>query len=165
MRPALAIAVTSLILGGLAFYMSARPSGAANVPVRDIEIAAGRFDVELTLTFDVSPDEFSLDANTAPSLLVVMEGQELLRETSTLTSGYPIVVEDVQGIATGANEFFVRATPAGTSAQLVRGLRVRILRDGHPISEQSIWSDPGQPVEGIVRVNVTATLDMHDHEH
>jgi hypothetical protein len=164
MRPILAFVVATTILGGLAFYMSVRRSGAAGAPVRIIEIAPGRFDVELTLTFDAGPDPFALDAGDPPSLVVMLVGKEILRETATVKSGHPRVVEDVPGVATGTNEFFVRATPADGSAPAVRAIRVRILRDGHPISAQSLWSEPGQPVEGVVRVKVEATLDEHDHE-
>ena len=165
MRPILAILVAVTILGGLSLYMSVRRSAWAGRSTPVIEIAPGRFDVEVTLTFEAGPDPFALSATDAPSLSVLLAGTELLRETDTIESGKRQTIQDVQGLEVGTNEFLVQANPADTSGDLSRALRVRILRDLIPVADQTIWSEPGQRVEGVILVDLTSDTGLHTDGH
>lgn len=155
MRPILALLVVATLLGGLQTYMWLRPRPARSVAAFE-PTAAGIFEVEITLTFAAGPDPFALDLGDAPSLLVTFRGRDLLRMTEKVPAGEPIRIEEVDGVVAGANEFFVAATPTAQDATVARAIRVRILRDGSTVAEQSLWSDPGESVDGVVVVHVDA---------
>jgi hypothetical protein len=120
--------------------------------------AAGIFTVEVTLTFAAGPDPFALDLDDAPALVVSFRGRDLLRRTEEIPAGQPIRIESVEGLVAGANEFYVAATPTAQDAAVARAIRVRILRDGATVAEQSLWSAPGESVNGIVVVDVDTHL-------
>ena len=166
MRPLLAVAVSSIILGGLWVYMQYRPPTGAVILERP---AQGTFALEITLSFDAGPDEFALSAVDQPSVLVKFRDSELLRLTDRVPAGKPIVVEPIEGIIAGTgpagrNEFYVEATPVDDGAQLSRAMRVRILRDGQPVADESRWSEPGWPVQGTVELHVAADHSNAPHD-
>ena len=132
---------------------------AGHYPIRIDPIAGivgGKFELHVTLTFAAGPDPFALDLDAAESLLVTLAGHDLLRETGPIAAGQTLRVPDIQGVLAGSNEFYVRAIAQEDNVDMVRGLRVRLLRDDQPVAEQSLWSEPGQPVEGVIRVDVPA---------
>jgi hypothetical protein len=208
MRPFYAFAAAGAILAIVAGYMKFQ-AAVARPPATIVEkTAEGKFDVELTLTFDAGADAFSLGGE---SLVVSFRDRKLIEKTEPIAAGTPLVIRDVQGIvaassgessddasstdassaddaasAAGRNEFYIKATPAEpdretdefaldespSSRPVSRAVRVRILRDGVPIGDQTLWSEPGQPVEGVAAVEVEPapsdpTVDRqseHDHE-
>jgi hypothetical protein len=153
MRPLLAFLTVITILGGLQLYMLYRPQRTAVVGEQPEQRALGRFQVELTLTFDAGPDEFALDRSDAPTLLVRLRGQDVMRRTEPVEA-VEQVVADVAGLVAGRNEFFVQATPRETTAERARAVRVRVLRDGTPIADQTLWSEPGELVQGALLVEL-----------
>jgi hypothetical protein len=163
MRPLLAFAVVIVILGGLQLYMTFRPQARREAARAEVQ-AAGQFAVEITLTFDAGPDEFALDVSDAPSLFVQLRGHDLLRRSDPIEAGSQINVESVDGIVVGANEFFVQATPQDTTANVARAVRVRILRDGQPLADDTLWAEPGDVVQGAVVVDVPAWAGTSDEK-
>ena len=155
MRPLLALLVAGSILGGLQLYMQFRPQ--PKRVVHDVEqSAAGRFTVEITLTFDAGPDAFALDPSSAPAVLLQLRGTDVVRRTDSIAAGEQVRADHVQGIVTGKNEFFVQATPQDGVAAVARAVRVRILRDGNPVADETLWAEPGEVVQGAVMVDVPA---------
>ena len=152
MRPILAVAVAVAILGGLQFYMSSRPTPTFRKPPPEV-LAEGKFDLELTMTFDAEPDQFAFDPAEATAVSVMFEGEDLIRRTETVQEGKPFIIEDIQGIEEGRNEFFVEATPKDAFELKTRVLRLRILRDGVVIGDHSLWSEPGTSVAGTVVID------------
>jgi hypothetical protein len=163
MRPLLAFLVVGSILGGLQLYMTYRPQPRRE-PLQAEVTAAGRFDVELTLTFDAGPDAFALDPTSAAALLVQLRGHDVLRRTDRIAAGTHVVVKSVAGIVVGANEFYVQATPQDTTSPVARALRVRVLRNGNPLSQQTLWSEPGDVIQGAIVVEVPAWSGAPDRE-
>ena len=162
MRPFLAAAVAIAILGGLQFYMSSRPAPVNNQRPPEV-LAEGKFDVRLTLTFDAGPDPFAFDSSQAASVVVLFEGEDLLRLTEHVNAG-TMSVEDVAGIDAGRNEFFVEAVPKGTTNLVSRGIRIQVFRDGVMVGDQSLWSDPGAPVAGTIVIDVPKSSGaVNDH--
>lgn len=166
MRPLLAALILVALLGGLQLYMSVRPSRVVSEPSRLQPPAEGRFAVDVTLSFAAGPDPYALEPDDAPSLLVLFRGQEIIRENTDLEPGRIVRQEDVQSVTAGANEFFLRATPQDSNSLAARAVRLRVYRDGNPIAQQTLWSEPGGAVEGTVVVEVpsetTATSDPID---
>jgi hypothetical protein len=156
MRPLLALIVAGAILGGLQLYMRTRPQPAGRQAGVAEHMAEGHFSVELTLTFDAGPDAFAVDLADAAALLVRLRGREILRRSEAIAAGQQLRVDDVAGVVSGHNEFYVQATPRDAVAAVSRAVRVRILRDGHPIADQTLWAEPGEVVQGAIVVDVPA---------
>jgi hypothetical protein len=182
MRPFFALIVVLTTLGSVALYcyfvetLPARPSS------EDVLLVAeGKFNVEITLTFDANADTaFVIDPT---SVLVSLEGRNLINSSEAFTAGRPVIAEDVAAVKVGPNEFWVEVhagdaadegrdsfsigldeTAGEEKVAVARAVRVRILRDGIPIAEQTLWSEPGEPVEGKVSVVVPADeIPSHDH--
>jgi len=152
MRPLLALLVFTTILGGLQVYMKIRPHATPPAVIAGLE-AAGQISLEITLTFPAGADPFAIDADDSPSLLVVFQGNELLRVTESIEPGETIRIDDVPNVTVGINEFYVRASPRDLD-ESPRAIRVRVLGDNHPLAEESIWSQPGTLVEGTVVVPI-----------
>ena len=113
-----------------------------------------RFSVEVTLTFDAGPDAFALNLSDAPSVLVQLRGTDLLRRQDAVAAGDQLLIEDVSGIVTGNNEFFVQVTPRDLTSPVARAVRVRVLRDEMALADETLWSEPGEVVRGAVVVAV-----------
>jgi hypothetical protein len=156
MRPLLALIIVVTILGSLQLYVQHRPAPPVAAELIREQVARGDFSVEITLTFDAGPDAFAIDPATAPSLVLLLRGQEILRRQDTIAAGQPLIVQDVQGLVSGGNEFYLSATPADTQSSLARAARVRILRSGTPLADETLWSEPSETVQGTIVVQIPA---------
>lgn len=114
--------------------------------------AEGKFSVELTLSFNAEVDAFA--AGDEAAVLVRMAGDDLIRHTEPLTAGETLRASDVQQVVAGRNAFFVRALPAESEREHPCVARVKILRDGEVVAENSIWSAPGEVLAGELLVEV-----------
>lgn len=157
MRPIFALVLVVGILGGMRAYMGLRPQvQRANVtPVETL--AQGQFVVELLTTFAAGPDEFALDASDAPALLVNFRGRVLLSRKEPLRAGETVKIESVQGLAAGANEFYIQATPQDPSLDQPMAIRVRVLRNEMLVAEQTLWGNPGESVQGTILLRLPAS--------
>lgn len=153
MRPFWAICAVFGILGGLQAYMSLRPRPMVAPDYRPV-VVGGEFSADLTLTFAAGPDPFALDVNDAPSVLLQFQGEDVLRIVEMVAPGEPILVEQIEGIVAGRNEFFVQVSPQDLDANVARAVRIRISRDQMPIADQTLWSPAGEPVEGVIVIDV-----------
>jgi hypothetical protein len=166
MRPLLALLLSLTIFGAVAGYLSfarhLQEQTTRQHDDRPAPVAQGKFSVEITLSFDAGAQTaFSLDPTQAAALRVVFQGRDLLQLESPVAAG-TVRVEDVPGIAAGANEFFIEAQPAALESQIARAVRVRVFRDENPVADQTLWSEPGLPVRGTVRIDVPES-PSHDH--
>jgi len=157
MRPLFAMTIAIVILGGLKLYMTHRPQAAPGAVAYHEITAPGDFFLQLTLTFDAGPDAFALNPATAPSLLIQRNGQDLLRRTDHVAAFEPIEIRPLVDVVRGVNEFFVQATPTAVDPGASRSVRVRMFQDEAAIGDATLWSEPGEPVQGIVRVVVGQT--------
>jgi hypothetical protein len=167
MRPLLALLLSLAIFGAVGGYLRfARELQQQRAIVGAENTAAeGKFTLEVTLSFDAGADSaFSLDPSKSTAVRVQFRGREVLRVDEPVSAGTALRVEDVEEIVPGANEFYVEAHPANAALPVAHAARVRVFRDGHPIADETIWSEPGLPVQGTVRVEVPAH-GSGDHEH
>ncbi len=188
MRPILALITTVVVLGSVALYgafIRSLPPVESNV--YKAEHAAGKFTVDLTLTFDAVHDSaFSLDQH---SIEVAFQGKKyVVKEAVKAGTPVTLAVEDVR---VGENRFHVEVNvadldfgnrpttddrfsldnpdaPKSSDVTIpARAVRIRVMRDGAPIpgAEQTIWSEPGQKVSGEVLVTVPGSSQpTHDHD-
>ncbi|MBP87709.1 MAG: hypothetical protein CMJ64_13465 [Planctomycetaceae bacterium] len=162
MRPLAAILIAAVTLGTVKAYTLFERSLPAPVVIANaLDRAAGKFSVEVALTFDAAPDDFALEPL---SVLIQLQGSELFRSQERLPAGQAIVLEDVEGVVEGVNSFFIKIAPAESDFTSQRAVRVRVLRDGVAISENTLWSEPGAAVKGIVKIDVKhASAGPHPH--
>ncbi|MFH1116051.1 MAG: hypothetical protein V1792_19225 [Pseudomonadota bacterium] len=166
MRPALAVIIWVLLIGGLAVYMQSRETASVGAAYK-LHGAEGVFALRITTTFAAEPDPFALqtERNEAPALLVKLNGSEILRITDRVDAGTPIEVKPVPGLIDGRNEFYLEANPPLGSANLSYAVRVQLFRDGQLITERSLWSEPGARIASTVLISVTKEPASEDNPH
>ena len=155
MRPLLAIFLVCVILGGMKLYMVWRDERRP-VAVQNVETtASGTYSLQITPTFDVQAgDPFALDPTDAPSVLVLFRGKQLLRRTEPVAAGELILITPIHDMMQGGNEFYINLIPAEHDSDRGHAVHVRAFRDEHPIAETTLWSDPGQAVQGKIVVEI-----------
>ncbi|AFM26949.1 hypothetical protein [Desulfomonile tiedjei] len=162
MRPILAILVWILILGGVAGYLHTREDKRAVAEFRPTA-AAGHFTLEIVATTKLEPDPFALLAHPDDkpmSLIVKINGEQVLAKDDNQAQGTPLRLEDVQGLTEGQNELYVEANPPLESAGRAHAYRVTIKRDGETIAEETLWSEPGLRLATSLSLNIPPA----DHE-
>ena len=153
MRPVFVAILAATIFGALAAYeqfVDTLPERMETHP--EEQVAAGKFSVEVTLSFDDAKDDFGLE--NEPAVVVRMAGSDLIRANQPVTAGEPLKAENVSRVVQGRNAFFLRAVPAPDFMSRPCAARLRILRDDAVIGESTLWSPPGGLVEGELTVEV-----------
>lgn len=171
-RPLLAALLIVGILGGMAIYTSflerLRAQARADAGLREgiHEVAAtGQYSLEVTLTFDAAPDEFSAFPNPASVLVQrsAVPPVDLLRITKPVAAGTPIRVENVQGLVLGENRLIVSAFPADIASTRELALRLRVFQGTQVIGETSVWSSLGQLDSTELIVDLKEATPGHTH--
>lgn len=167
MRIPFVVLIWVVLVGGLSLYMRHRD---AHTPVAGagvtLNLAEGRYALEVTPTFAAESDPFALASDTgdSPAVAVRMRGREIVRAGDAIRPGVPIRVDDVQGFVAGDNEVLVEASPPSDDAERRHFVHVRILRDGLPVAEETFWSEGGARVSGALRFSLReGTEDEHGH--
>jgi hypothetical protein len=161
MRPLLTIIIGAAIVGLVQAYMMFQASLPSTRPTQQVEHQAqGVFSVEVVLTFDAAGDSFSLDPT---AVVVEFQGQSLLKIQEPVVAGTPLTVESVPGVVEGRNEFFVIVSPKNQDQTVQRAVRVRILRDGVPVAEKSLWSESEGTVGGKIEITVPSSAVTDEH--
>ncbi len=169
-RVILAATLSLVILGGMNLFMRHRERAAdTDVVAREATQAVGKFSLDVTLSFSpAASDPFAVatdEAEKKPALLVQLNGREVLRVADAVPAGDLIAREDVSGIVEGENEVLVEADPPLEDANRAHAVRVRVLRDGQPIAEQTSWSEPGARLIARMRLNVPPASSKSGARH
>jgi len=154
MRPLFVLLLSIGLLFGMNWFLGLNPTSSHSHHELQVIEAPGEYAVDLTISFDAGPDEFALDVSEdAPSLLVQMNGKQVVKRSGeVLASESPIRVESIEGVTVGNNEFFVQASPKNLAG--ANCIRVRILRDDAVVANETLWSSPGEIIQGSVRLEV-----------
>jgi hypothetical protein len=154
MRPFLALIISAGILLGvhsyLRFAQSLRGQHHADAASESVA-ASGKYSAEITLTFDAQADEFALEPT---SLVLKKQNQVLLQRAELVPAGTPLVVENIAGIVEGENEFYFACVPKEDGRAIARAVRIRILRDGVPVADKTLWAEAGLVPQGAVVLDV-----------
>lgn len=161
-RPLLALAIVLGILGTVWAYEKFQASVKQPISAPAERLAADAYDLDITLTFPAAADAFAL--NDPHSLLLTFRGKTLLKVTAPVEPGRPLEVKKIPHVVEGRNEFYLEVTPAESDEPRDHAVRLRILRDDVVVAEQTLWSPPGEPVQGLVTLTVPATAKVEDHE-
>ena len=168
-RPFLALAIATGILGTVWAYERFQASVRPAVALPAEQATSAIYDLEITLTFTAVADAFALD--DAHSLLLSFRGQPLLKRAEPVEAGQPLEIQEIPGVVVGRNEFYLEVFPADESALREHAVRLRILQAGNVVAEQTLWSPAGEPVRGVIRLDVPANSsaelgeeDAADHD-
>jgi hypothetical protein len=169
MRPAIAVLIWLIIIGGLSAYMHKRETIRPG-STYEVQEASGNFAVEITTTFDVEPDPFALrtDSGTAaPAMLVRINGQDVLRQAEKVERGMPIRLEPVPALIQGHNELYIEANPPMDQTAQSLAMRVRVFQGNQPVADQSIWSEAGSKIAAALPVEIQPekTPEKQPHGH
>ncbi len=162
--------VSTLILGGLSLFIDRRdPRADIDVTPRAARVAEGKFSLDVTLSFSPASDDpfalFTKNAEKKPTLVVQLNGHQVLATRDAVPAGELITVPDVSGVGVGDNEILVEADPPLEDANRSHAVRVRVLRDGQPIAEQTSWSEPGTRLVARMRLNVPEVKQAREAAH
>jgi hypothetical protein len=161
-RPLLALAIVLGILGTVWAYERFQASVKQPVSAPAEHLAAAAYALDITLTFPAAADAFAL--NEPYSLLLTFRGETLLKETEPIDPGRPLQVKKIPNVVEGRNEFYLEVTPAENDEPRDHAVRLRILRDDVVVAEQTLWSPPGEPVQGLMTLTVPAAAKVDEHE-
>ena len=160
------------LLGGLSAYMHVKAQWRTAAPAYEPPAAAGIYSLEVTPSFSTEHNPFALDigdgsnADTA-SLSVSLGERILLSKSGPIAAGEIVRVEAIDGIVVGKNELLVKVSVPLNKLSRSHAVRIRILRDGIQVADTTLWSEPRQPVSGVVTLEVAAAEEIeesHDHD-
>ena len=158
------VVVTPLLIwvigiGGLSLYMHEREVVRAqeNAEIRAQRTPEGTFGLDITLSFTAQPDSFEVktDETEKPtSLLVRLNGNEILRRHDEVAAGIPVLVEPVRGLVDGVNEFYVESSLPSGEAPRAQAVRLRCFRDGKELTENTYWTEAGANISAAFSINL-----------
>jgi hypothetical protein len=172
MRIFITVIVWVVFIGGLTLYMNHRGSADyAVVNFHEFKKVEKVYALEVTPSFVLKSDPFALNIdgrNGSPALLVRL-GQHIIFEVDApLTISETYKVEPLNGLIIGENEIYVEASPPLNQISTQNALRVRIMKNGNPVAEKTIWSSPGSKVSGTFQFTLKAddhNFSEEDHAH
>lgn len=169
MRFLLCLVVWIFLVGGLWAYTVNRDASLPEGPARvaDREVLTGEYTLEITLSFSLEKDPFALDLDDAPQtqgLKVSLNGQAVAIAPGEIFRGKVITVTKGISPTVGYNEFYVQATPPMSEIHLDHCVRVRLIKSGVPVADQTIWGSRGAVVAGTMGF-IPATSKEDDHDH
>ncbi len=144
-------------MGGLSLYMHEREVARAqeNAEMMVQRTPEGAFGLDITLSFTAQPDSFGVKTDEKPtSLLVRLNGKEILRRDDEVAAGIPVLVEPVRGLVEGVNEFYVESSPPSGEALRAQPVRLRCFRDGKELTEQTNWTEVGGNISAAFSINL-----------
>ena len=169
MRFLLCIFIWIFFVGGLWAYTWQRDAGLPKGPakVAPLETLTSDYVLEITPSFSIEKDPFALavdDGANASGLDIRLNGTPLLVDTDRMSRGKVIQVTKGLVLTAGFNEFYVNAVPPISEAHLDHGLRIRLLENGAPVVDRTLWSSQGAVVAGSVSFHLTVQKE-DDHGH
>lgn len=171
-----AAAIISIgLLGGLSAYMHVKAQWRTAAPTYEPPAAAGIYSLEVTPSFSTEHNPFALDVGDgdgdgdvdAASMSVSLGKRVLLAKSGSIVAGEVVRVDAIEGIAVGMNELLLKVPVPLDKLSRSHAVRIRILRDGVQVADETLWSEPGQPVSGKVTLEVAAAEEVeepHDHD-
>jgi len=155
-------------MGGLSLYMHERESVQAmdNGEMMVQRTPEGIFGLDITLSFTAQPDSFGVKTDEKPtSLLVRLNGKEILRRHDEVAAGIPVLIEPVRGLVEGVNEFYVESSPASGEAPRAEAVRLRCFWDGKELIEHTYWTEAGPDISATFPINLRTDMQREgSHE-
>ena len=158
MRIIATIIVWVAFIGSMAFYMKQRDvAGYASDDIIQFKKATRVYALELTPSFVPESDPFALNLdnqNTTSPLIVKLGDREIFRISAPPDTVEYYRIEPLTHLHFGKNEIFVEASPPAGDYFTSNALRIRLMENGHPLAEKTIWSPPGAKISGTFQFNL-----------
>lgn len=152
MRIFFATIVWVVFIGGLTLYMYHRDyADDLADSFQENKLVEKVYSLEVTPSFALESDPFALTMDrqkNSPVLLVRMGGHEILKVDDPLAIFETFTIKPLRGLLAGKNEIYIEANPSLNHSLTQNALRVRIIENGYPVAEKTIWSPPGAKVSG-----------------
>jgi len=185
-RPLLVLLMATAVWGSLTLFQKFQASLPKPEAVENVRAAAQSvYEIEITLTFDAHGDAFSPLA-----LRVSLDGvdEPLFESNTVVRAGVPVLISPVVGIKVGVNELLIEVgsgavdgaafavlggtdEPAARDAplhQIARAIRVQVMANEEVIVDQTLWSEPGNTISGLIVIdvpeNTAASVTPAEHE-
>ena len=193
-RPLLVLVMATAVWGSLTSFEKFRASLPKPKAVENVRVDSQNvYAIAITLTFDAQGDAFSPLA-----LRVSLDGVEepLFESNTAVPAGVPVLISPVAGIKVGVNELLVEVgsgtdspgdsvgalalvggtdDTAATEAplhQVAHAIRVQVMANQEVIVDQTLWSDPGSTISGLIVIDVpgnsaakAAAAEDEGHQH
>jgi hypothetical protein len=173
MRIFVAVIVWVIFIGGLSLYMKHRDfADYSPNNLFEFQQVEQVYSLEVTPSFILESDPFALAMdiqNSSPALLIRLGEHELLNISAPLTTAESFKIEPLHSLIVGQNEIYVEATPPTNNFSTYNALRIRILKNGYPFEEKTLWSPPGTKVAGTFQFTLETddndfSEEKHDHD-
>ncbi len=167
MRPLLAIIIWLTLIGGLYSYMNARE----NVEPQQqavIQKVSDKYTLVVTTTFDTEPDHFKLKTDTDPdaSILIRLNGLEIFRLVQALKGGDRVVVDNINSMHVGVNEFLLEVSPSLDAHKMPGAIRAQLFRSDQELVDKTFWTESGEKIISNFKVEIGPdTSDGDKREH
>jgi len=168
MRFLLVLTIWIFIVGGLWSYISYRDDKrqqiTASTPI-DLSVD-GQFSMEVTPTFSIEADPFSLTTSeaSASSFEIKLNGNQIPIDAENVQRGQAIRHEDVTGILAGHNEIYIAASPPHSENTIEHGVRVKLYQDTTLLLDKTVWTSQGALLsETISFRHLQNEEGSHDH--
>jgi hypothetical protein len=173
MRIFVAVIVWVIFIGGLSQYMKHRDfADYSPNNLFEFQQVEKVYALEVTPSFILESDPFALMMdiqNSSPALLIRLGEHELLNISAPLTTVETFKIDPLHSLIAGQNEIYVEATPPTNHFSTYNALRIRILKNGYPFEEKTLWSPPGTKVAGTFQFTLETdnndfSEEKHDHD-
>ena len=168
MRIFLAIIVWVLFIGGLTLYMKHRgPADFSPHQMHEFKKVEKMYTLEITPSFMIESDPFALtfdSRNSSPAILVRLGEYEILKVEEPSLTADTFKVEISQNLFFGENEIYIEASPPSDQVLTQNALRVRIIENGYPVAEKTIWSPPGAKLAGTFHFTLKPEAQKYSEE-
>ncbi len=155
MRPLAAIIIWVVLVGGLYCYMDSRETIDTS-PQIQVEKSPEIYKLIITTTFNTKKDPFvsKQGSGSGDAFSVKLNGSELVRSENGFEAGSAVVIENVDGVKTGANEFLLEANPSHYSQATAGAMRVQLFRSHEKLIDKTFWVDNGEKLVSTIRLDV-----------
>jgi hypothetical protein len=173
MRVLVAVIVWVFFIGGLSLYINNRDfADYSPNNLFEFQQVEQVYALEVTPSFILESDPFALTMdiqNSSPALLIRLGEHELLNISAPVTTAETFKIEPLHSLIVGQNEIYVEATPPTNHFSTYNALRIRILKNGYPFEEKTLWSPPGTKVAGTFQFTLETddndfSEEKHDHD-
>ncbi|PLX68741.1 MAG: hypothetical protein C0603_06205 [Denitrovibrio sp.] len=116
---------------------------------------------EITTTFSVEEDPFALDIGEEKGAFqVILDGATIFSTEDGVKDRITFTTDEYE-ISSGKHELFIKANP--TTTELSNSVRIRVLSDGNPITDETMWFQPGQTINAAHIFELKGEGDHYEH--
>jgi hypothetical protein len=148
-----------VIIGSVVLYLGTREQATGHTGTEN-HFSKVSYDIEILASFELEPNPFSegngiaAGVKNTPSLRILLNGIEVVRETSRHKEMKPLHFKNAAVLETGKNEFYIEAFSIQNNFGRDLSIRLRIMNGQLIKYERTFWSDGENSIRGTFIVEV-----------